>query len=401
VQETKAQEHQVAGPDFMPEGYRACFRDATTKKGYSGVAIYARREPDEVAPAWLGAVRRRRALHRGALRQPQRRVVLHPVRVVGRVAPGLQVRVMEWLAPILDHWLNSGRDYVLCGDWNIVRSELDIKNWKSNQKNSGCLPRDATGSTACASTSGWVDAYRALHAQGQDYTWWSNRGAARAKNVGGASTTSSARRRCATSCRPVDPSERRGFRTTRPSSWTMPCDRSQSRGWRTVVRNLRNPKVAVMLMLGLQLGHPAVPGRQHARLLDARERRSSCRRSGSCRGSAGVFAEVPVGAVVDKRRCAGARPLARAAARLDVAGAVRRRRGACRHGDGAAGQGDVDVADRARPVAGVRRLALVVAFASATQDIVIDAWRIESAEATNSRACSPPPRRSAIAARCW
>ena len=48
VQETKAQEHQLAGDSFLPAGYRAWFRDATTKKGYSGVAIYARREPDDV-----------------------------------------------------------------------------------------------------------------------------------------------------------------------------------------------------------------------------------------------------------------------------------------------------------------------------------------------------------------
>ncbi|HEU4773651.1 MAG TPA: endonuclease/exonuclease/phosphatase family protein, partial [Lysobacter sp.] len=56
VQETKAQEHQLSGPDgldpaFLPDGYRAFFRDATTKKGYSGVAIYSRREPDEVRTA--------------------------------------------------------------------------------------------------------------------------------------------------------------------------------------------------------------------------------------------------------------------------------------------------------------------------------------------------------------
>ena len=83
----------------------------------------------------------------------------------------------------------SGRDYVLCGDWNIVRSrarhqELD----QSNQKNSGCLPPERDWLNGlCADgngDSGWVDAYRALHAEGQDYTWWSNRGAARANNVG-------------------------------------------------------------------------------------------------------------------------------------------------------------------------------------------------------------------------
>src|SRR3546814_2573202 len=81
---------------------------------------------------------------------------------------------MDWLGPTLDQWLASGRDYVLCGDWNIVRSALDIKNWKSNQKNSGCLPPErawlngricddggSDGTAACV--GGWVDAYRALN----------------------------------------------------------------------------------------------------------------------------------------------------------------------------------------------------------------------------------------------
>jgi exodeoxyribonuclease-3 len=92
---------------------------------------------------------------------------------------------MEWLRPILEEWARSGRDYVLCGDWNIVRSALDIKNWKSNQKNSGCLPAERDWLNGlCAGDDGWVDTYRQLHPEGQHYTWWSNRGAARAKNVG-------------------------------------------------------------------------------------------------------------------------------------------------------------------------------------------------------------------------
>jgi exodeoxyribonuclease III len=103
--------------------------------------------------------------------------------------------VMAWLKPILDGWMNSGRDYVLCGDWNIVRSALDIRNWKSNQKNSGCLPAerawlnaqigaDNGGDGTPSTKNGWVDTYRTLNPDGQDYTWWSNRGAARANNVG-------------------------------------------------------------------------------------------------------------------------------------------------------------------------------------------------------------------------
>jgi len=198
VQETKAQEHQLAGPAFLPAGYKAWFRDATTKKGYSGVAIYARREPDEV----------RTALGRPDFDEEGRYIEARfgnlsvvsfyiPSGSSGELRQGYKFQVMEWLRPLLDQWLASGRDYVLCGDWNIVRSERDIRNWRSNQKNSGCLPPErawlngmigaddgSDGTPQPAAAQGWADAYRVLHPQGQDYTWWSNRGAARANNVG-------------------------------------------------------------------------------------------------------------------------------------------------------------------------------------------------------------------------
>ena len=191
VQETKAQEHQLAGDAFLPAGYKAWFRDASTKKGYSGVAIYARREPDEVRTAlgWDAFDEEGRYLE---ARFGNLSVVscYIPSGSSGELRQGFKFEVMQWLKPILDDWLASGRDYVLCGDWNIVRSALDIRNWKSNQKNSGCLPPERDWLNGlCADlkpdgSRGWVDAYRALHADGQDYTWWSNRGAARAKNVG-------------------------------------------------------------------------------------------------------------------------------------------------------------------------------------------------------------------------
>ena len=190
VQETKAQEHQLATPEFVPAGYKAWFRDATTKKGYSGVAIYAKREPDEIRTAlgWEAFDEEGRYIE---ARFGNLSVVSFyiPSGSSGELRQGFKFEVMEWLRPILGQWLASGRDYVLCGDWNIVRSELDIRNWKSNQKNSGCLPPEREWLNglcrgAGGDTGGWVDAYRHLHAEGQDYTWWSNRGAARAKNVG-------------------------------------------------------------------------------------------------------------------------------------------------------------------------------------------------------------------------
>jgi len=186
IQETKAQEHQLAGEAFLPKGYKAWFRDASTKKGYSGVAIYSKREPDEVRTAlgWREFDEEGRYLE---ARFGNLSVVSFyiPSGSSGELRQGFKFEVMAWLQPILAEWLHSGRDYVLCGDWNIVRSRMDIRNWSSNQKNSGCLPAERDWmNNICADDSGWVDAYRALNAEGQDYTWWSNRGAARANNVG-------------------------------------------------------------------------------------------------------------------------------------------------------------------------------------------------------------------------
>jgi exodeoxyribonuclease-3 len=196
VQETKAQEHQLTGEagtknGCCPDGYKAWFRDATTKKGYSGVAIYARREPDEIRTAigWDAFDEEGRYIEArfGNLSVVSMYV---PSGSSGELRQAFKFEVMGWLKPILEQWRTSGRDYVLCGDWNIVRSALDIRNWKSNQKNSGCLPaeRDWLNGLCADGASdagrGWVDTYRALHPDGQDYTWWSNRGAARAKNVG-------------------------------------------------------------------------------------------------------------------------------------------------------------------------------------------------------------------------
>ncbi len=195
LQETKSQEDQLSDPRFRPDGHHCFYRDASTKKGYSGVAIYARREPDEV----------RTALGRPDFDEEGRYIEARfgnlsvvsfyiPSGSSGELRQGYKFQVMEWLKPTLDQWLASGRDYVLCGDWNIVRSKLDIRNWTSNPTNSGCLPperdwlnglcADLDEEADAKSGRGWVDAYRVLHPQGQDYTWWSNRGAARANNVG-------------------------------------------------------------------------------------------------------------------------------------------------------------------------------------------------------------------------
>lgn len=186
VQETKAQEDQLTDPMFRPDGHHCFYRDAITKKGYSGVAIYSKREPDEVRSALGWAPFDDEGRYIEARYGNLSVVSLYvPSGSSGDLRQGFKFEVMAWFKPILDGWRASGRDYVLCGDWNIVRSQRDIRNWTSNQKNSGCLaPERDWLNGLCADGGGWIDSYRALHPEGQDYTWWSNRGAARANNVG-------------------------------------------------------------------------------------------------------------------------------------------------------------------------------------------------------------------------
>jgi exodeoxyribonuclease-3 len=86
--------------------------------------------------------------------------------------------------PILKKQACDGRDYILCGDWNIAHKPVDLKNWKSNQKNSGFLPEERAWLDTLFDDVGFVDAFRVINQEADQYTWWSNRGAAYEKNVG-------------------------------------------------------------------------------------------------------------------------------------------------------------------------------------------------------------------------
>jgi len=78
----------------------------------------------------------------------------------------------------------TGREFILCGDWNIAHKEIDLKNWRSNQKNSGFLPEERAWLSTVFEQRGFVDVFRKLDQRAEQYTWWSNRGQAWAKNVG-------------------------------------------------------------------------------------------------------------------------------------------------------------------------------------------------------------------------
>jgi len=187
LQETKAQRADLDEERAcFPRGWYPFFNSAE-KKGYAGVALYSRSEPDEVLDD-LGA-REFDAEGRYLEARFGKLSVVSLYLPSGSAGPERQAskdRFLEFFLPRLQDWSRNGRDYVLCGDWNIAHRNIDLKNWRSNQKNSGFLPHERAWMDGVLGADGWVDAYRRLHPDAGDasYTWWSNRGAAWAKNVG-------------------------------------------------------------------------------------------------------------------------------------------------------------------------------------------------------------------------
>ena len=184
IQETKAQVHQLTAEMLEPNGFHGYFHDAE-KKGYSGVAIFSKQQPDNVRigldlPEWDAEGRYIQADY-GDLSIAS---LYLPSGSSGEIRQEAKFRFMDRLMPIMQEMINSGREYILCGDWNIVHKKIDIKNWTSNQKNSGCLPEERAWLSKLFDELGWVDVFRVVNHKPDQYTWWSNRGNARANNVG-------------------------------------------------------------------------------------------------------------------------------------------------------------------------------------------------------------------------
>ena len=186
MQEIKAQAADMTTEMLNPEGYFGYFHYAE-KKGYSGVGIYSRKQPDAVLEGLgmpdIDAEGRYIEARFGNLSV----VSLYlPSGSSGEERQTVKFSVMERFYPHLAALKASGREVIVCGDWNIAHKEADLKNWKGNKKNSGFLPEERAWMTQIFDEQGWVDVYRRLHPDTTDecYTWWSNRGQAWAKNVG-------------------------------------------------------------------------------------------------------------------------------------------------------------------------------------------------------------------------
>ncbi|MFA5522178.1 MAG: exodeoxyribonuclease III [Castellaniella sp.] len=186
LQELKAQEANLSPEMRRPHDLQGYFHYAE-RKGYSGVGIYTRHEPDDVIVG-VGVPEIDAEGRYLELCYPGFSVisVYLPSGSSGDHRQAVKFEFMDYFQGHLQALADSGRQIVLCGDWNIAHKEIDLKNWRSNRKNSGFLPEEREWLGQLFDVQGWVDVYRHLHPdlEGESYTWWSNRGQAWANNVG-------------------------------------------------------------------------------------------------------------------------------------------------------------------------------------------------------------------------
>ena len=189
VQEVKAQAADVADKFESLAGLKGYFHFAE-KKGYSGVGLYSRKRPSSVVvglgDAFFDAEGR---YVEARYDTPKRKLSIiscyFPSGSSGEERQAAKFRFLDVVYPHLQA-LQAEREFILVGDVNIAHREADLKNWRSNQKNSGFLPEERAWMTQLLTDGGLVDVYRRLEPDTTDacYTWWSNRGQAYANNVG-------------------------------------------------------------------------------------------------------------------------------------------------------------------------------------------------------------------------
>jgi exodeoxyribonuclease-3 len=184
VQETKAQEHQLQDSVFHPHGYH-CFYNDAEKKGYSGTALYSRVAPRKVVSSlgWDPADSEGRYLQADFEKFSVISLYL-PSGSSGDAALAKKYRFMDAFYDHLAALKRKRREFVICADWNICHQQIDLKNWRPNQKNSGFLPEERAWLSRVYEELGYVDSFREINQQENQYTWWSNRGQAYANNVG-------------------------------------------------------------------------------------------------------------------------------------------------------------------------------------------------------------------------
>ena len=183
VQEIKATPAQISPTLLNPNRYHSYWHPAT-KAGYSGVALYSKREPISVQIGLGDSV----VDHEGRVliaEYPRFTLIntYFPNSQRGHARLPYKLDFCKKMQAFCDKLVTQGKNLVLCGDLNIAHREIDLKNPKSNVKNAGFLPEERAWMDRFLA-KGYVDTFRKFNQDPGHYTWWSYRPGVREKNIG-------------------------------------------------------------------------------------------------------------------------------------------------------------------------------------------------------------------------
>ena len=183
VQETKAQKEQVDITPLKALGYHDAWVSAE-KKGYSGVAIFSKQQPDKIIKGCgIEKYDREGRIIRADFGDWSLLNCYFPSGTSGEERQSFK---MSFLDDFFD-WIKKLREerpnLIIVGDYNIAHEEIDIHNPKGNAKNSGFLPEERAWMTKWFD-SGFADAFRYKNPDKQQYSWWTYRFNARKNNKG-------------------------------------------------------------------------------------------------------------------------------------------------------------------------------------------------------------------------
>lgn len=179
IQETKLQKHQI---DLEFDGYVSYYNDAV-KKGYSGVAVYTKKEPINVTYG-LGIEEHDQEGRIITLEYEQFYFVAVYTPNSKRELERLDYR-QEWedvFREYVNH-LKAKKSVIICGDLNVAHQEIDLKNDKTNHHNAGFTDEERNKMTELLN-SGFIDTFRYKYPTSETYSWWSYMFKAREKNAG-------------------------------------------------------------------------------------------------------------------------------------------------------------------------------------------------------------------------
>ncbi len=184
LQETRAMENQISGPEFNLKGYDR-YMETAVKKGYSGVCVLTKNKPIKITNKFGSRFFEKEGRFiELEFKNLNIASIYFPSGSSSEERQKLKYKFMDKFELYIKKILKRKKPTILCGDWNIAHKEIDIRNWKANQKNSGFLPEERAWLDKIFYKYNLIDAFREVNKEPDNYTWWSNRGNAWNNNVG-------------------------------------------------------------------------------------------------------------------------------------------------------------------------------------------------------------------------